>query len=177
MGGWWSYFFSNPPPSRILILGLDNAGKTTLLTKLKLGEVTHTTPTVGFNVESVQYKSVSFFMWDVGGQDQIRMLWRHYYDQTEAVIWVIDSSDRSRLKEAKDELDKVLSEERLQRTPLLVYANKQDQPGAMTVAEVIQALNISSMVTRQTHVEGAIATQGTGLHAGLEWLIVALKKK
>merc|ERR1711945_50216 len=64
---------------RILMVGLDAAGKTTILYKLKLGEVVTTIPTIGFNVETVEYKNISFTVWDVGGQDKIRPLWRHYY--------------------------------------------------------------------------------------------------
>ncbi len=90
------------------MLGLDNAGKTTILYKLKVGQVVQTTPTIGFNVETVSRKNVTFSVWDVGGQDQIRGLWRHYFLNTQAVIFVVDSNDNNRLKEARDELWKVL---------------------------------------------------------------------
>jgi GTPase SAR1 family protein len=93
---------------RIVMLGLDNAGKTTILYKLKVGQVVQTTPTIGFNVETVSRKNVTFSVWDVGGQDQIRGLWRHYFLNTQAVIFVVDSNDNNRLKEARDELWKVL---------------------------------------------------------------------
>lgn len=191
MGGWLSFFWSSPQPSRILILGLgtpppsrcaphagpDNAGKTTLLNRLKLGEVTHTVPTVGFNVESISYKNVSFFMWDVGGQEQIRLLWRHYYDQTEAVIWVIDSADRMRFAEAKEELHRVLAEEKLKSVPLLVFINKQDAPGAIAAAEAAEALGLNALAGRAVHVQPAVAPQGTGLNAGLDWLVGVLAQR
>jgi ADP-ribosylation factor protein 1 len=96
------------PQQRIVMLGLDNAGKTTILYKLKVGQVVQTTPTIGFNVETVSRKNVTFSVWDVGGQDQIRGLWRHYFLNTQAVIFVVDSNDNNRLKEARDELWKVL---------------------------------------------------------------------
>merc|ERR1712124_160271 len=83
---------------RMLMLGLDAAGKTTILYKLKLGEVVTTIPTIGFNVETVEYRNINFTVWDVGGQDKIRPLWRHYYQNTQAVIFVVDSSDRERLE-------------------------------------------------------------------------------
>ena len=114
---WASCFFllfcwrtANGPSlqQRIVMLGLDNAGKTTILYKLKVGQVVQTTPTIGFNVETVSRKNVTFSVWDVGGQDQIRGLWRHYFLNTQAVIFVVDSNDNNRLKEARDELWKVL---------------------------------------------------------------------
>ena len=90
------------------MVGLDNAGKTTLLYKLKLGEVVTTIPTIGFNVETVVYKHISFTVWDVGGQTKIRALWQHYFQDSDAVIYVVDSSDRQRMTEARDELDSIL---------------------------------------------------------------------
>ncbi|KAH7492057.1 ADP-ribosylation factor [Phytophthora ramorum] len=88
---------------RILMVGLDAAGKTTILYKLKLGEVVTTIPTIGFNVETVEYKNISFTVWDVGGQDKIRPLWRHYYQNTQGLIFVVDSNDRDRVDAARDE--------------------------------------------------------------------------
>merc|ERR1719476_706264 len=96
---------------RILMVGLDAAGKTTILYRLKLGEVMTTIPTVGFNVEQVEYKNISFTVWDIGGQDKIRKLWRHYYRGTHGAIFVVDSSDRDRIEDARDELAKMLDEE------------------------------------------------------------------
>jgi len=89
---------------RILMVGLDAAGKTTILYKLKLGEVVTTIPTIGFNVETVEYKNLSFTVWDVGGQDKIRPLWRHYYQGTNGLIYVVDSNDRDRSEDARLEL-------------------------------------------------------------------------
>lgn len=85
-------------------VGLDAAGKTTILYKLKLGEIVTTIPTIGFNVETVEYKNISFTVWDVGGQDKIRPLWRHYYQNTQGLIFVVDSNDRDRVVEAENEL-------------------------------------------------------------------------
>merc|ERR1712072_1495350 len=94
---------------RILMVGLDAAGKTTILYKLKLGEVVTTIPTIGFNVETVEYKNISFTVWDVGGQDKIRPLWRHYYQNTQGIIFVVDSNDRDRIEDAREELVRMLS--------------------------------------------------------------------
>jgi len=97
----WSRMFGKKE-MRILMVGLDAAGKTTILYKLKLGEVVTTIPTIGFNVETVEYKNISFTVWDVGGQDKIRPLWRHYYQNTQGVIFVVDSNDRDRIDDSKD---------------------------------------------------------------------------
>merc|ERR1711865_1324370 len=96
---------------RILMVGLDAAGKTTILYKFKLGEVVTTIPTIGFNVETVEYKNISFTMWDVGGQDRIRKLWRHYYQGTNGLIFVVDSNDRERIVDAREELHTMLMED------------------------------------------------------------------
>merc|ERR1711925_61057 len=95
--------------AKILMVGLDAAGKTTILYKLKLGEIVTTIPTIGFNVETVEYKNISFTVWDVGGQDKIRPLWRHYFQNTQGLIFVVDSNDRERAQEAKGELNRMLS--------------------------------------------------------------------
>lgn len=110
---------------RILMVGLDAAGKTTILYQLKLGEMTNTAPTLGFNVETVTYKNIEFMVWDMGGQDAIRPLWRHYYENAQALIFVVDSADAERLHEAREELAKLMEEEELRDAVLLIYANKQ----------------------------------------------------
>merc|ERR1719198_8513 len=115
---------------RIVMVGLDAAGKTTVLYKLKLGEVLTTIPTIGFNVESVQYKNIEFQVWDIGGQEKLRKLWRYYYEGTHGIIYVVDSSDRDRLQDAREELQKMLQADELKDSVLLVFANKQDLPQA-----------------------------------------------
>ena len=95
------------------MVGLDAAGKTTILYKLKLGEVVTTIPTIGFNVETVEYKNISFTVWDVGGQDKIRPLWRHYYQNTQGLIFVVDSNDSDRIDAARDEMHRMLNEDEL----------------------------------------------------------------
>lgn len=103
-----------------------------ILYKLKLSNQDVTTiPTVGFNVESVTYKNVKFNVWDVGGQDKIRPLWRHYYSGTQGLIFVVDSSDTARLEEARSELHKIINDREMKDALLLVFANKQDIPGRM----------------------------------------------
>ena len=130
---------------RILLLGLDAAGKTTILYKLKMNETVNTIPTIGFNMETLQYKNVEFQCWDIGGQDKLRTLWRHYYEGSHAIIFVVDSADRERIQEAQDTLKMMLDSEELADAVLLVYANKQDLPGAMTTPEVVDKLGLFTL--------------------------------
>ncbi|KAG9327462.1 hypothetical protein KVV02_000411 [Mortierella alpina] len=162
---------------RILMVGLDAAGKTTILYKLKLGEIVTTIPTIGFNVETVEYKNISFTVWDVGGQDKIRPLWRHYFQNTQGIIFVVDSNDRDRINEARDELLRMLNEDELREALLLVFANKQDLPNAMNAAEITDKLGLHSLRQRQWYIQAACATSGDGLYEGLEWLSNNLKRK
>jgi len=161
---------------RILMVGLDAAGKTTILYKLKLGEIVTTIPTIGFNVESVEYKNISFTVWDVGGQDKIRPLWRHYFQNTQGLIFVVDSNDRERISEAKDELHKMLQEDDLRDALLLVFANKQDLPNALSTAEITQEIGLSQLGNKKWYIQGATATTGQGLYEGLDWLSEELSK-
>ncbi|XP_020486379.1 ADP-ribosylation factor 4 [Labrus bergylta] len=161
--------FTSRIPVRILMVGLDAAGKTTLLYKLKLAEVVTTIPTIGFNVETVEYKNISFTVWDVGGQTIIRPLWRHYFVNTQGLIFVVDSNDPERIKEAADELHKMLEEDELRGVALLVFANKQDLPRAMSVSDITEALSLSA-VSQPWFVQASCAVSGTGLAEGLDWL-------
>ncbi|XP_051889382.1 ADP-ribosylation factor 4 [Pristis pectinata] len=161
---------------RILMVGLDAAGKTTILYKLKLGEVVTTIPTIGFNVETVEYKNICFTVWDVGGQDKIRPLWRHYFQNTQGLIFVVDSNDRERVQESLEELQKMLQEDELRDAVLLVFANKQDLPNAMEVRELSDKLGLQHMSGRTWHIQATCATQGTGLYEGLDWLSNELTK-
>ncbi|XP_010270881.1 PREDICTED: ADP-ribosylation factor 2-like [Nelumbo nucifera] len=155
---------------RILMVGLDAAGKTTILYKLKLGEIVTTIPTIGFNVETVDYKNISFTVWDVGGQDKIRPLWRHYFQNTQSLIFVVDSNDRDRVVEARDELHRMLNEDESRDAVLLVFANKQDLPNAMNAAEITDELGLHSLRQRHWYIQGTCATSGEGLYDGLDWL-------
>lgn len=162
---------------RILMVGLDAAGKTTILYKLKLGEIVTTIPTIGFNVETVEYKNISFTVWDVGGQDKIRPLWRHYFQNTQGLIFVVDSNDRERAVEAREELSKMLSEDELREAVLLIFANKQDLPNAMSAAEITDKLGLNQLRGRQWYIQATCATQGQGLYEGLDWLSQELSKR
>lgn len=159
------------------MVGLDAAGKTTILYKLKLGEIVTTIPTIGFNVETVEYKNISFTVWDVGGQDKIRPLWRHYFQNTQGLIFVVDSNDRERTQEAAEELQKMLQEDELRDAVLLVFANKQDLPNAMAISEMTDKLGLQTLRSRTWYVQATCATQGTGLYEGLDWLSDQLSKR
>ncbi|KAL5284647.1 arf1.2 family protein [Megaselia abdita] len=162
---------------RILMVGLDAAGKTTILYKLKLGEIVTTIPTIGFNVETVEYKNICFTVWDVGGQDKIRPLWRHYFQNTQGLIFVVDSNDRDRIAEAEKELRNMLAEDELRDAVLLVFANKQDLPNAMNAAELTDKLQLNSLRGKPWYIQATCATQGHGLYEGLDWLSNELSKK
>merc|ERR1712218_618758 len=162
--------FAGKHEMRILMVGLDAAGKTTILYILKLGEVVTTIPTIGFNVETVEYKNLNFTVWYVGGQDRIRPLWRHYYQGTNGLLYVVDSNDRDRSEDAREELTKMLNEDEMRDAVLLVFANKQDLPNAMTAAEVTEKLGLHNLRHRQWYIQSACATTGDGLYEGLDWL-------
>ena len=141
MGNWLGRFLKMKKDMRILMVGLDAAGKTTILYKLKLGEVVTTIPTIGFNVETVEYKNISFTVWDVGGQD------------------------------------KMLQEEELKEADLLVFANKQDLPHAMSAPELTEKLGLQKLTGRQWYIQACCATTGDGLYEGLDWLSDIMSKK
>ncbi|KAG6551583.1 hypothetical protein Mapa_006659 [Marchantia paleacea] len=164
---------------RILIVGLDGAGKTTILYRMKLSQVVDAIPTIGFNVETVEYKNISFTVWDVGGSAGRRQFWRHYYANTQAVIYVVDSGDRLRQAEARHELHSMLQEEELRGAALLVFANKQDLPGSMKEPEEFEeGLDLPALrEKRPLHLQRASAVTGEGLVEGLEWLFITLTNK
>lgn len=177
MGIIFSHIFSHlfgSKETRILILGLDNAGKTTILYRLKIDQVVSTTPTIGFNVESVQYKNILFQVWDLGGQSSIRPYWRCYFPDTNAILYVIDSIDRERLVDAKEELTLMLGEEELNGVPLLIFANKQDLPGAMSATDVSEGLGLVDIRNRQWAIFQTSALRGSGILEGFEWLCTVL---
>lgn len=149
-----------------------------ILYKLNLGDTVHTIPTIGFNVETVRYKNIDFNCWDVGGQKKIRVLWHHYFEGTDAVIFVVDSNDRDRIAEVQEELYSVMNHDLLRGAKLLIYANKQDLPNSMCTSEIVDKLQLSSRLRlTEWHVQGATAVSGEGLYEGLDWLNSALKKR
>ncbi|EMP33817.1 ADP-ribosylation factor-like protein 5C [Chelonia mydas] len=147
---------------KVIIVGLDNAGKTTILYQFLMNEVVHTSPTIGSNVEEIILRKTHFLMWDIGGQETLRSTWNTYYSNTEFVILVIDSTDRERLTVTKEELYKMLAHEDLQNAAVLIFANKQDVKNSMTTSEISKFLTLSSIKDHPWHIQGCCALTGEG---------------
>ncbi|XP_068207965.1 ADP-ribosylation factor 4-like [Palaemon carinicauda] len=157
-------------PYKILMVGLDGAGKTTLLYKIKLGEVIQTIPTIGFNIETVEYKNISFTVCDTNSQPKLRPLLRHYYPGTSAFIYIIDSTDTERFDEIKEELHYMMDNDELEGCPLLVMANKQDLPKAASPSFITEALELQRLKRRSWFVQGTSAINSSGINESLDWL-------
>ncbi|KAH9771655.1 ADP-ribosylation factor-like protein 2 [Citrus sinensis] len=152
--------------------GLDNSGKTTIVLKINGEDTSVISPTLGFNIKTVTYQKYTLNIWDVGGQRTIRSYWRNYFEQTDGLVWVVDSSDLRRLDDCKMELDNLLKEERLSGASLLILANKQDINGALTPTEIAKVLNLEAMdKTRHWKIVGCSAYTGEGLLEGFDWLV------
>ena len=157
---------------------MDNAGKTTILYRLQVDEeIGQTVPTIGFNVETLSYQNIKFQVWDLGGQTSIRPYWRCYYPNTDAIIFVVDSSDTDRLAIAKQELHAMLEEEELKDAILLVFANKQDMKGALKASQISEALALHTIKNRQWSIQETSATKGKGLFEGFDWLVTCIKSR
>ncbi|GJW21174.1 nucleolar protein 6 [Tanacetum coccineum] len=157
---------------RILMVGLDNSGKTTIVLKINGEDTSVISPTLGFNIKTMTYDKYTLNIWDVGGQKTIRSYWRNYFEQTDGLVWVVDSSDLRRLDDCKYELDNLLKEERLSGASLLVFANKQDIQGALSPDEIAKVLNLDAMdKTRHWRIVGCSAYTGDGLLEGFDWLV------
>ncbi|CAK4622666.1 unnamed protein product [Aphanomyces euteiches] len=141
---------------RIIMVGLDAAGKTTILYKLKLNETLHT------------------LAWDIGGQDKLRPLWKYYFQNTDAVIFVVDSNDKHRVDQASIELHRIFQADELRDSKLLVYANKQDLRDVMSPAELVEKMNLRTVTSNPWFVQPCSAVSNSGLYEGLEWLAKTL---
>jgi small GTP-binding protein len=192
-------FVFSVPARALIFTGLDDAGKTSILYRLKLGEVVTTIPTIGFNVEGLDSSwtnGIVVTSWDVGGRDKTRPLWRNYFANTDCIVFVVDSTDRDRLEQAKDLLYEFLNEEELRGLPLLVFCDKQDLPNALTPAEILHHFfggkgdtNNEKVADDENHTSAAAhplapihvvdrplwalrcsVIDGTGLKEGMKWL-------
>ncbi|CAG02623.1 unnamed protein product [Tetraodon nigroviridis] len=167
----------------IVMLGLDSAGKTTVLYRLKFNEFVNTVPTIGFNTERIRLgngaaKGISCHFWDVGGQEKLRPLWKSYSRCTDGIIYVVDSVDVDRLEEAKTELHKVTKFVENQGTPLLVIANKQDLPRSLPVADIEKQLALAELGPATSyHIQPACAIIGEGLYEGMDKLYEMILKR
>ena len=156
---------------RILFLGLDNAGKSSVI-KAFMGEsIDDLSPTLGFEIKTVENQGYRLSCWDVGGQSTIRAYWRNYFESTDGVVWVVDSTDRERISLCKDELDSILQQERLANASLLVFANKQDIGGSMKSEELREALDLDRIQRRHWSIVPCSAATNTGVEEGISWLV------
>lgn len=169
---------SGPSPEvRMLLLGLDNAGKTTILKKLADEDISNITPTQGFNVKSVQSGGCQLNVWDIGGQRKIREFWHHYFEDTDILIYVIDSADQKRFEETGDELAELLEEAKLAGVPVLIFANKQDLSTAAKASDIATGLNLHTIRDRAWQIQPCSAVSGEGVKDGLDWVLKTIKGK
>jgi len=158
---------------RILLLGLDNAGKTCILKKLSDEDISNIMPTQGFNIKSLQQAGFKLNVWDIGGQKSIRPYWRNYYEGTDALIYVIDSSDEKRMEESGEELSGLLEEQKLSGVPILIFANKQDLVSAKKPKAIVDLMKLNNIRDRTWQIEGCSAKDSadTGLEKGIAWVL------
>eukprot|EP00217_Crustomastix_stigmatica_P011598 CAMPEP_0183789010 /NCGR_PEP_ID=MMETSP0803_2-20130417/150_1 /TAXON_ID=195967 /ORGANISM="Crustomastix stigmata, Strain CCMP3273" /LENGTH=318 /DNA_ID=CAMNT_0026033165 /DNA_START=105 /DNA_END=1061 /DNA_ORIENTATION=+ len=167
----------------IAVLGLDNAGKTTLLQSLQQGAVRPTKPTVGFKAEKLAFGSVRATFFDIGGSKSIRKIWKHYFSESEGIIFVIDSSDAPRLSEARDALHELLLDMELAEKPFVIFVNKQDLPGALPIHEVVNMLVLPTtedfrvlLVPCEARRQNATSAVDERLFTGIRWLLKNIGK-
>ncbi|CAI5442328.1 unnamed protein product [Caenorhabditis angaria] len=159
---------------RILLLGLDNAGKTTILKQLSTEDISNVTPTKGFNVKTVAASGdIRLNVWDIGGQRAIRPFWSNYFENTDALIYVIDSNDKKRFDETGVELSELLDEEKLKNVPVLILANKQDLATAAKASEISVRLKLTELRDRSWHVQACSALTNEGVSDGINWTLIS----
>ncbi|KAJ1335359.1 ADP-ribosylation factor-like protein 2 [Microdochium nivale] len=162
---------------RILMLGLDNAGKTTIVKKIMDEDVNTVSPTLGFIIKTIDFEGYKLNIWDVGGQKTLRSYWRNYFEKTDALIWVVDVTDRLRIDDCREELHGLLQEERLAGASLLVFANKSDVSGCMGEGEIMAGLQLASIKTHQWKILRCSAMTGENLIEGLRWVVEDAKAR
>lgn len=160
----------NSKPIRLLMVGLDGSGKTSLLYQFKMGTYMKSIPTIGFNVETIKFKDRCFNIWDVGGQDKIRKLWKFYYSGTKAIVFVVDSVDTDRIDEVREELHQLLIQPIFESKPVLIYLNKQDLEEPMGILEMMEKLDLLKYKCNPWHIQPCSAKTGHGVKEGWIWL-------
>lgn len=162
---------------KTVVLGLNNAGKTSVLYSLLLGKLVPTQPTLGSNVEEFEYRNLKFVAWDLGGQELLRHSWSLFYAHTDAVIVVVDSTEPDGFPVIKQELVKMLQHPDLERVCILIFANKQDLPDALAPEDVAARMCLGEVITRHKYaVFGSSAKNQTGLNEGMAWVCDNLEK-
>ncbi|KAI9802098.1 MAG: ADP-ribosylation factor-like protein 2 [Piccolia ochrophora] len=162
---------------RILMLGLDNAGKTTIVKKVMNEDVNSVSPTLGFIIKTIDFDGYKLNIWDVGGQKTLRSYWKNYFEKTDALIWVVDATDRLRIDDCREELAGLLLEERLVGASLLVFLNKTDVEGCMGEEDVRQGLQLDSIATHKWTIIRCSGITGSNLREGLNWVVQDAKEK
>lgn len=160
--------------------GLDNAGKSSIVQRW-LGEgIEKVSPTFGFSIRTLQLPQCTLNLWDIGGQRSIRAYWRNYYEQTDGLVWVIDSSSASsspaRLEDCRRELEAVLGEDRLAGASLLILANKQDCTGALSPAQIQEYMGLEG-ISSHWRIFPCSARDGTNCEESLRWLVDDICKR
>ncbi|KAJ1296850.1 hypothetical protein BS78_01G333800 [Paspalum vaginatum] len=180
--GLWKYVFTKDE-LRVLILGVDKAGKTTLLEKLKSmylnGEglpPDRVVPTVGLNIGRIEDANAKLVFWDLGGQVGLRTIWEKYYEEAHAIIYVIDAATASSFEDSKSALEKVIRHEHLKGAPLLIVANKQDVPGVIDDEELAKFLHLKELDERPYMFQAVSAYNGRGIKSGINWLVEQMEK-
>ncbi|XP_014801353.1 PREDICTED: ADP-ribosylation factor-like protein 14 [Calidris pugnax] len=164
--------------ANIVMLGLDSAGKSTLLYKFKYTDDFLTIPTIGFNVDMIETeKDFTLTVWDVGGQQKMRQVWCNFLENTDGLMYVVDSSDKRRLEESKKEFEFILKNEYIKRVPVVMLANKQDLPGALNAEEITRRFNMKKYCSdRNWYVQPCCAITGEGLSEALQRLTTFAKQ-
>ncbi|XP_039142588.1 ADP-ribosylation factor-related protein 1 [Dioscorea cayenensis subsp. rotundata] len=180
--GLWKYWFSKTE-FHVLILGIDKSGKTTLLEKLKSLYSNleglppdRIVPTVGLNIGRLEAAQSKLVFWDLGGQIGLRTIWEKYYEEAHAIIYVIDAASLSSFESSKSALEKVLRHEDLRGAPLLILANKQDLPGAVSAEELARYLDLKELDERLYMFEAISAYDGMGIKNSIEWLVEVMER-
>ncbi|CAL1526313.1 unnamed protein product [Lymnaea stagnalis] len=167
---------------QIVMVGLEGTGKTTLLYRLKFGQYTSSIPTIGFNCEKVEVQEgkaggVTFTIWDIGGKDNMRPLWKSYLRSANGILFVVDSSDREGLEEARMELVKLVKTQNPQNIPTLVVANKQDLPSVMSLDEVAKGVGVDELSrSHPCQILPSCAVTGEGLAEAMDVMYEMIKK-
>ncbi|KAF2671369.1 ADP-ribosylation factor [Microthyrium microscopicum] len=162
---------------RVLLLGLDGAGKSSICAALLKEPLDKISPTLGFAIKTIEHDGYKLNIWDVGGQKTLRTYWRNYFERTDTLIWVVDATDRIRLGDCAEELGKLLLEERLSGASLLIFNNKSDVQASMSDEEVRKGLHLDDIRTHTWTIISSSAVTGLGLHQGIEWVLQDAKNR
>ncbi|OWF49435.1 ADP-ribosylation factor-like [Mizuhopecten yessoensis] len=156
---------------RLIMAGLDGSGKTTILYQLLHRNFFTTTQTLGFNVETIQHRGDELTVWDMGGHKSIRGLWKHYLFQAQGIIFVVDSSSRERLPEARDVLQTLLRHRELDHVPVVILANKRDKPDVLTERALLDGLGLYDVTGRLCTIQCTCAVTGDGLMKAIDNIV------